>query len=70
MGLGMLVWLLLLAAVVAGLILLLQALFGRGTQEPKKRDSSGALTVLNERFARGEIDHDEFEERRSVLTSS
>lgn len=64
----MLVWLLLIAAVVAGVVLLLQALFGRGT-EPKNRASSGALTVLNERFARGEIDQDEFEERRSVLTS-
>ena len=68
MAVGMLVWLLLVAAVVAGLVLLLQALFG-GRAEPKNRASSVALTVLNERFARGEIDQDEFEERRSVLRS-
>lgn len=70
MGLGMLVWLPLIAAVVAGVVLLLQVLFGRGAHDPKNRNPSPGLAVLNERFARGEIDRDEFEERRSVLTSS
>jgi putative membrane protein len=32
--------------------------------------SSGALRVLEERYARGEIDRDEFMERRRVLLES
>jgi len=34
---------------------------GRGTE------ARPAIRILEERFARGEIDHDEFEERRRVL---
>jgi putative membrane protein len=37
---------------------------GRGGGRP---DRSNALRILEERFARGEIDRDEFEARRSVL---
>lgn len=37
---------------------------GRGAGRP---DRSTALQILEERFARGEIDRDEFEDRRSVL---
>ena len=33
------------------------------------RPSDRAITTLNERFARGEIDKEEFEERRRSLTS-
>ena len=33
-------------------------------------DQRNALQILEERFARGEIDRDEFEERRSTLQGS
>jgi putative membrane protein len=52
----------------AGLILLVvwavRAASGEGSGRAGR---SRALQILEERFARGEIDRDEFEERRSVL---
>ena len=66
-GWWMALWMLL---IWAGLILLVvwgvRAVSGegRGAGRPGR---SNALQILEERFARGEIDRDEFEERRSVL---
>lgn len=66
---GMMLWSLLstlavIALVVGGVVLLVRALapqrFGR---------SSGALAILQERFARGEIDREEYQERSRLLQS-
>lgn len=52
-----------LAAIVAGIVFLVRAL--------SRRDQSGtaprAVTILDERFARGEIDRDEYETKRRLL---
>jgi len=59
--LGPALFLLLVAAIVAGSILLLRRMRG----EHSSRET--ALEILQQRFARGEIDRDEFEERRRAL---
>jgi len=53
------------AAIVVGSVLLTRTLWSRGSERPSARDA--ALDILKQRFARGEIDRDEFEERRRGL---
>jgi putative membrane protein len=67
-GLGMvLVWLLFIGVIVAGIVLAI-----RGSSERPSGRGSGksALEILDERFARGEIDREEYEERKRVLVDS
>jgi putative membrane protein len=63
---GPLFMILVLAVVIALAVLLVRWLGGpwHGTQVPPGRTP---LDILRERFARGEIDKQEFEERRRVL---
>jgi putative membrane protein len=62
---GMLLWWLL---IILGIVLLAKWLFsgapGGGGRHPENR----ALEILRERYARGEIDKKEFEERKRDLT--
>ena len=55
-------WILLIVAVV----LLIKAFVGPGRNESRPTD---ALEILRQRYARGEIDEDEFERRKQKLTS-
>jgi putative membrane protein len=54
-------------AVIAGIVLLLHSRGGWGPPRVGSHRQS-ALDVLDDRYARGEIDVDEYHERRSVLT--
>ncbi|MGH9267193.1 MAG: SHOCT domain-containing protein [Acidimicrobiales bacterium] len=64
MGVG---WLVFLAILILGVVLLVRALSGKvGREEGSAR---GPLEILSERFARGEIDREEFEERHRILRS-
>ena len=63
MFLGPVMMLLFIAAVV---VLAVRWLGGTGGAAPRASQSR-ALDILKERFARGEIDQDEFEKRRRVL---
>ena len=54
--------------VIAGVIWLMRRLLlERDRGAPGHRDSANALQVLDRRFAAGEIDAEEYRERRSVL---
>ena len=61
------VMMILALAVVVGVILLLVRLF-RGTSSTNPDQTSDrSVAILRERFAKGEIDADEFEARRKLL---
>ena len=69
MGLGGLGGLLLLTLLVAGGIYLFRAFERRdapSASTPTKRDDD-ALRMLRARYARGEIDHDEYQRRKAGL---
>lgn len=65
-------WVLMLASMMFfwGLVVLAGVAIFRGTGgrdgRPEQRDS-GTLDLLDERFARGEIDREDYELRKSVL---
>jgi putative membrane protein len=58
-----------LAVVIAVAVVLVRWLAGpwHGAPPPQTQQGRTPLDILKERFARGEIDKDEFEERRRVL---
>ncbi|MGH3451097.1 MAG: SHOCT domain-containing protein [Haloechinothrix sp.] len=64
----MLLWSLLLLLIVVGGVWLAVRAFRDGSSSGSSGGSS-ALRILEDRFARGEIDRDEFEERRRTLGS-
>ncbi len=69
MGAGMM-WMmgmpiLLLAGLVIAAVLIVRAVSNRAGSRP--RPASSAVAVLEERYARGEIDADEFRQRREHL---
>lgn len=62
---------LLVFAVIAGAILLVRALWKPQQEPPSAGDratTSPAFDILEQRYARGEIDDDEFERRRQALS--
>lgn len=59
-------FLVVVAAIVIASIFVTRALWKRGDGAPSSRRDA-ALDILKERYARGEIDRDEYEERRRTL---
>lgn len=66
---GPLFMLLLLIAVVVGIVFALRSLgvWGSTTNTGSDHNSTKALDILKERFAKGEIDGKEFDERKRLL---
>ena len=63
MGFGMsLFWILLIVAIV----MLLQNIPGSGTSSEQRQEKT-ALDILKERYARGEIEREEFEQKKRDL---
>ncbi len=65
-GFGWLFMVLFWVLVIAGLVALLRWLFGR---ESRGFPNDRALEILAERYARGEIDREQYEEMRRDLES-
>lgn len=59
-------WALLILAIVA-VVVWVAARAGAGSQRSDSDGSPDAMRILEERFARGEIDQEEFEARRATL---
>ncbi len=51
------------------LVVLLLRAFGDHRQEPKPHDEDGARSILDTRFARGDIDAAEYEKRKRALAA-
>lgn len=64
----LILWLVFLAVLIVGVVFLIRSL-DDGGRAGSGGSASSALQILEERFARGEIDRDEFEERRKILGS-
>ena len=62
-GFGLLVWVLVIAAIVWLVIRL-----SRDSRSSGRRDEDRALAILRERYARGEIDKAEFDARKQDLS--
>lgn len=65
MGMMLLFSVLLLGLIAGGIWLAVRAVRGSDDSGPARRSS--ASEILEERFARGEIDREKFEERRRTL---
>jgi len=56
-----------LALAIAGLVALILVIIRLARNGTDSRDSAGARRILDERYARGEIDDDEYRRRRNAL---
>jgi putative membrane protein len=63
----MVAMLLFVGALIVAIVAIVRAT-DRDQRPSRRQRSATALEVLDERFARGEIDRDEYAERRRVLT--
>ena len=64
---GPLMMIVFIALIVGVVVLVVRWLGGAGPGRAQGRGEKAPLEILEERFARGEIDKDEFEQRRQVL---
>ena len=67
---GPLMMIVFIAALVAAVVVMVRWFGGSHGGTPPPTSGRTSLDILKERFARGEIDKEEFEERRRVLDES
>jgi len=63
---GMILWLFLLIVIIAAGVWIVRSFIPKGASHPTVRSSPG-LHVLEERYARGEINRDEYLEKKRDL---
>ena len=68
MGFGMLGMALFWLFLIIGIVALVKGTWGWGASAGRSREKT-ALDILRERYARGELSHEQFEEMRRNLTS-
>ncbi len=66
-GLHSLVWILVIVAVIALIVWVIRANSGPGTAASTGKPRPTALEILDERYARGEIDREEYMARKADL---
>ena len=66
---GMGIWGWMMIIVITALVIVLTLWAFRSTMPPQ-RDRESPFRILDERLARGEIDREEYEERRRVLQAN
>ncbi len=66
-GFGILYWILILVLVVAAAGFILRGFGGSTRSDPSSSRDKSPLEILETRYARGEIEHDEFERRKRDL---
>jgi putative membrane protein len=67
MILNMLFWIVIIGFAIYGFVLLIMKPFEKNKDSGEKGNQGNALDILRERFARGEINEEEFEQKKSVL---
>lgn len=66
MGFGMMGMLLFWILLIVAIVLVVKVVQSGGVSQDRKPDRT-ALDILKERYVRGEIDHDEFEQKKRDL---
>jgi putative membrane protein len=66
-GFGMIVWLIILIAIIAGVVWLVRMIVTPGGTPAASARRSPALDVLEERYARGEINRDEYLQKKGDM---
>ena len=66
-GFGLIIWLVILAVIVAGLVWFIRSQPLAGGREPAVERRSAGLEVLEERYARGEINREEYLQKKQDI---
>ncbi|MEK6815107.1 MAG: SHOCT domain-containing protein [Nitrospirota bacterium] len=68
-GFGIVFMILIWALLILGLVVLIKLVAGGGAEKGGSKAEDSALEILKKRYARGEIDRKEFEEKKQDLLS-
>ena len=68
MILSMVIWVIIVGLIIYGIVLfIMKQATKKGNSPAVEKQEESSMEILRERFARGEIDEQEFEERKAFL---